>query len=98
MMRSSSSSGSVLPAVEQRGERDAALEAHHHVRSVVDLEHRVHAHDAAVVEPGERARLLDEALEAPSVAVAKLSVRERIVASGMRVANSTGRYSLIATR
>ena len=68
-MRSSSSSGSVPRRSSSAASVDALLEAHHHVRGVVELEHRVHADDAGVVEPRERARFLDEALEPPAVSV-----------------------------
>ncbi len=58
--------------VEQRGEVDAVLEAHHHVCRVVELEHRLHPNDARVVEPRQGPRLLDEALEAPSITVTEV--------------------------
>src|SRR4029079_17013623 len=42
-----------------------ALEAHHHVRGGVGLEHTGHAYDARVLEASQRARLLEEALPPP---------------------------------
>src|SRR5262249_46876319 len=40
-------------------------ELHHHVRGAVRLEEAQHAHDVGVTERGERARLVEEARQAP---------------------------------
>lgn len=48
-------------------QRLAALVIHHHVGGAVRLEVAQHAHDVRMLEPGERARLLQEALESPAV-------------------------------
>ena len=56
-------------AVEQARQAFAFLVAHHHIGGVVGLEHRMHMHDVGVHKTRQRARLGEEALQAPGVAL-----------------------------
>ena len=76
----------------------AVLELHDGVGRAVGLEVAQHRHDVRMAEARERARLVEEALAAPGE-VARRSAR-RAAPPGRRparTANSTGRYSLMAT-
>ena len=52
----------VLPHLDLLLQRAPALVAHHHVHGLVRAEEIQHAHDVRVVDLGERAALLEEAL------------------------------------
>ena len=57
--------GRTAEAVEPVVEALPALEIHHHVGGGVGFEHARDAHDARVLEAGERARFLQEVGAAP---------------------------------